>query len=152
MDEWMVWVRMRMGIQTGYSAMLVKNNEVCDIVCSACLCKFFYNVISSINPMWIREYESHFLWFECEFLSKCNRFDIHTFVNCRSLEFGSRDVVITNFGSCILVREYSLSMCVVGSECASSKARSLPSFENIPKPPSLRLKNVLMKSLMHNEG
>ena len=51
MGEWMIWVRMRMGVRTGYSAMLVENNEVCDIVRSACLCKFFYNVISSINSM-----------------------------------------------------------------------------------------------------
>ena len=39
----------------------------------------------------------------------------HTFENCRSFELGSLEVVTTILGSRIPAREYSLSMCVVGS-------------------------------------
>ena len=39
----------------------------------------------------------------------------HTFANCNNFELGSREVVMTIFGSWIPALEYSLSMCVEGS-------------------------------------
>ena len=38
-----------------------------------------------------------------------------TFVNCSNFELGSLEVVITILGSCTPAREYSLSICDVGS-------------------------------------
>ena len=41
--------------------MFVQNNEVCDVVGTAGVCEFFYNIVSAIYSMGVGEYEPHFL-------------------------------------------------------------------------------------------
>ena len=94
--------------------MLVQYNQISDVVRSTRLCEFFHYIITAIDAVRAGEDESHFL----DMVSNTNSSEkrtMITFVNCRSFELGSLDVVIIILGSCIPAREYSLSICDVGS-------------------------------------
>ena len=98
----------------GCTTMFVYNNEVGDIVGPTGFCKFFYNIIPSIDAMRVRKDKSQLLeHYQGKRIYRSKR--TLALENCSSLELGSRDVVIIIFGSCIPAREYSLSICVVGS-------------------------------------
>ncbi len=45
----------------GRSTVFVHHNQIGDVVRSTCFSQFFYDVVSSIDPMGIRENESQFL-------------------------------------------------------------------------------------------
>lgn len=103
----------------------MNDNKVSNIVCSACFCEFFHNIISSVYPMRVGEHKTHFLQ-EQNGLQEIQgiKVDKRTFENCSSFELGSLEVVTTILGSRIPAREYSLSICVDGSTFKILRAHS----------------------------
>ena len=107
--------KMRYDQSIGCTTMFVYYDEIGNIVGPTGFCKFLYNIISSIDAMWIRENKSQLLGhYERMWLCKSEKRSL-TLENCSSFELGSREVVIIILGSWTPALEYSLSICVIGS-------------------------------------
>jgi len=98
------------------TTVLVKNDEVGDIVCTTSSSKFFDDIGTAVDTCGVWEDKTHFLRKKrfIGMLKQAVKVGL-TFANCKSLELGSLDVVITIFGSIIPAFAYSSSTCVPGS-------------------------------------
>lgn len=47
---------------TRLTSVFVKDNQICNLVCSTRIHNFFHNVVTTIYTLWIGENKSHFLW------------------------------------------------------------------------------------------
>ena len=42
--------------------MLVNNDKVCYVICPACICKLFDNIVSAIDAVGVGKDQAHFLY------------------------------------------------------------------------------------------
>ena len=86
------------------ASMLVQDYQVRDVVGATCVCELFDDVVSAVDAMGVGKDQAHFL--DGVSIGAEYGEGEHTFANCNNFELGSREVVMTIFGSWIPALEH----------------------------------------------